>query len=147
MPSQRLLTPVLIEAGEALTTALARVEALLRRVGMEAEAFGIDTVRVVALPPELPAEAAEGMVMEFLERATALDADPQTVAEGLEEELAAALACRAAVKINHPLAPEEQRALLRDLEAADNPYRCPHGRPILLRLSQEEMERRLGRRS
>ena len=41
---------------------------------------------------------------------------------------------------------EEQRALLDDLSETDNPYRCPHGRPIVLRLSQEEMERRLGRR-
>jgi DNA mismatch repair protein MutL len=41
---------------------------------------------------------------------------------------------------------DEQRALLVDLVNTDNPYRCPHGRPIILRLSQEEMERRLGRR-
>ena len=66
--------------------------------------------------------------------------------EELEEELSASLSCRGAIKINHRLTQEEQRALLSDLQTTDNPYRCPHGRPIILRLSQEEMERRLGRR-
>jgi len=68
------------------------------------------------------------------------------VADELEEEIAASLSCRAAIKINHRLSIDEQRALLADLVATDNPYRCPHGRPIILRLSQQEMERRLGRR-
>jgi len=68
------------------------------------------------------------------------------ITELLEDELAAGLSCRAAIKVNHELAPEAQRALLRDLAATENPYRCPHGRPIVLRLTQEEMERRLGRR-
>jgi DNA mismatch repair protein MutL len=68
------------------------------------------------------------------------------VGEELEEALAASLSCRGAIKINHVLSAAEQRALLDDLAATDNPYRCPHGRPIILRLSQEEMERRLGRR-
>ena len=106
----------------------------------------MDTIRITAVPPELTSETVQEVVLEVLERATSLDGVPERVAEVLREELAASLSCRAAIKVNHRLTPEEQRALLQDLSAADDPYRCPHGRPIVLRLSQEEMERRLGRR-
>jgi len=145
-PSQRLLTPRLLEVGEAMTAVLSEAEELLLRVGIEAEAFGIDTVRVTSVPPELDPGAVDQVVEEILDRATALDGVPERAAEELEEELAASLSCRGAIKINHRLTRPEQHALLDDLFETDNPYRCPHGRPIILRLSQEEMERRLGRR-
>jgi DNA mismatch repair protein MutL len=145
-PSQRLLTPRLLEVGEAMTDALPTVELLLRRVGIEAEAFGPETIRVSSVPPELEPEAVDQVIEEILDRATALDGVPERAVEELSEELAASLSCRGAIKINHRLSPEEQRVLLDDLLATDNPFRCPHGRPIILRLSQEEMERRLGRR-
>jgi DNA mismatch repair protein MutL len=145
-PSQRLLEPLLLEMGEAAAAALPQVRDLLERAGIEAEPFGSDTLRVAALPPEIDPETVERVVEELLERATALDGVPERVTEELADELAASLSCRAAIKVNHPLAPEEQRALLQDLSETDNPYRCPHGRPVVLRLSQEEMERRLGRR-
>jgi len=145
-PSQGLLHPRLIEVGEALAGALPAVEDLLRRVGIEAELFGPDTVRLSSVPPELEEEEVDRVVEEILDRATALDGVPERAAEELEEQLAADLSCRGAIKINHRLLAQEQRSLLEDLVATENPYRCPHGRPIILRLSQEEMERRLGRR-
>ena len=145
-PSQGLLAPRLLEVGEAMAAALPAVERLLRRVGIEADVFGADTVRISSVPPELEPETVDGVVEEILDRATALDGVPERAAEELSEELAASLSCRGAIKVNHRLSHQEQRALLEDLVTTDNPYRCPHGRPIILRLSQEEMERRLGRR-
>jgi len=145
-PSQGLLTPRLIEVGEARAAAFESVAELLRRVGIEAEIFGHGTIKLSSVPPELEAEEVDRVIEEILDRATALDGIPERAADELEEEIAASLSCRAAIKINHRLSIDEQRALLVDLAATDNPYRCPHGRPIILRLSQEEMERRLGRR-
>lgn len=145
-PSQGLLAPHLAEVGEALVGALPRVVALLDKVGIEADVFGPDTVRIAAVPPGLDLSEAERLVTELLERATELDGVPERVAESLTEELAASLSCRAAIKVNHHLADAAQRRLLTDLATADDPYRCPHGRPIILRLGQDEMERRLGRR-
>jgi DNA mismatch repair protein MutL len=139
-PSQGLLAPRLLEVGEAMAAALPVVEGLLRRVGIEAD------VRISSVPPELEPETVDGVVEEILDRATALDGVPERAAEELSEELAASLSCRGAIKVNHRLSHQEQLALLEDLVTTDNPYRCPHGRPIILRLSQEEMERRLGRR-
>jgi DNA mismatch repair protein MutL len=145
-PSQRLLEPLLLELSEAEVAALPPVQELLERAGIEVEPFGPETLRVAALPPDADLESVGRIVEELLERATAFDGVPERVTEELADELAASLSCRAAIKVNHSLTEEEQRALLRDLGEADNPYRCPHGRPIVLRLSQEEMERRLGRR-
>jgi DNA mismatch repair protein MutL len=135
-----------VEVGDASAAALERVAATLLKVGVEADVFGPDTVRISALPPEIEADEASELVIELLDRATALDGVPQRVAAEVEEELAAGLSCRGAIKVNHRLTDFEQRALLDDLAETTNPYRCPHGRPIILRLSQEEMERRLGRR-
>ncbi|NIA09983.1 MAG: hypothetical protein GWP10_09710 [Nitrospiraceae bacterium] len=145
-PSQRLLAPLLIEVEEARAGALGRVSPILERTGIEADLFAPDTVRVSAAPPDFSPEAVRETVERLLERATALDGVPGRVAEELEEELAASLSCRAAIKVNHPLSAAEQRALLTDLAASDDPYRCPHGRPIILRLTEAEIERRLGRR-
>ncbi|MCK5379337.1 MAG: DNA mismatch repair endonuclease MutL [Acidobacteria bacterium] len=145
-PSQRLLTPLLLEVDEALATALPRLGEVLGRVGLEADVFGPETIRVSALPPDLDAMGAKQLIEEILDRATELDGVPDRVTEIFREELAASLSCRGAIKVNHGLNEIEQRALLDDLAHTDNPYRCPHGRPIILRLSQEEMERRLGRR-
>jgi len=145
-PSQRLLEPVLVEVGEARAGAVEGVGGILERAGLEVDRFAPDTVRISAMPPELDPEEAGRLVEEILDRATELEGVPERVAELLEEELAAGLACRAAIKVNHPLDVAKQRALLEDLARTENPHRCPHGRPIILRLSQEEMERRLGRR-
>ena len=145
-PSQRLLVPVLVEVGDASAAALERVAATLLKVGIEADVFGPDTVRISALPPEIEGDEASELVIELLDRATAFDGVPERVAAEVEEDLAAGLSCRGAIKVNHGLTDVEQRALLDDLAETTNPYRCPHGRPIVLRLSQEEMERRLGRR-
>jgi DNA mismatch repair ATPase MutL len=145
-PSQGLLTPRLIEVGEARAAVFESVAELLSRVGIEAEIFGHGTIRLLSVPPELEVEDVDRVVEEILDRATALDGVPERAADELEEEIAASLSCQAAIKINHRLSIDEQRALLADLVATDNPFRCPHGRPIILRLSQQEMERRLGRR-
>jgi DNA mismatch repair protein MutL len=143
---QRLLEPILLEVGEPLAAALPRVADLLTAVGLEVVRFGPTTVRVEAIPVELEGEAAQELISELLERATSLDLDPAGALDALAHEVAAGLSCRGAIKVNHALTVEEQRALVSDLMATKRPYRCPHGRPIVLRLSQEEMERRLGRR-
>jgi DNA mismatch repair protein MutL len=62
------------------------------------------------------------------------------------EALAASLACKAAVKMHHPLAPLEMEALVAELFAAEQPYACPHGRPIVLQMTDSDLERRFGRR-
>ena len=56
------------------------------------------------------------------------------------------LACRSSVRAGDRLALEQQRELLRQLEACEHPQTCPHGRPTLLRLSSDQVRRSFGRR-
>ncbi|HQQ79494.1 MAG TPA: DNA mismatch repair protein MutL, partial [Thermoanaerobaculia bacterium] len=62
------------------------------------------------------------------------------------EALAASLACRGAITINHRLAPAEAARLLADLADCRDPWTCPHGRPIVLSFVHGEIEKRFGRR-
>jgi DNA mismatch repair protein MutL len=61
-------------------------------------------------------------------------------------DLAATMACHAAVRANQELSAEEARALLDGLDAIDFKARCPHGRPVVFELPLAELERRVGRR-
>jgi len=64
----------------------------------------------------------------------------------IEARIIARICKRAAVKGGKTLAPEEQRALLADLEACASPRTCPHGRPTMIHLSADILERQFGRR-
>ena len=64
----------------------------------------------------------------------------------LLESLAASMACKAAVKMHHPLSAPEMEALVAELFTAEQPYACPHGRPIVLQMTDSDLERRFGRR-
>jgi DNA mismatch repair protein MutL len=144
-PSQRLLEPLLLELDEARVGALDAVREILDAVGIEADRFAEDTVRVSSVPTDVHAGEVARVVEELLGRATELDGVPERVHHELAEELAASLACRGAITINQRLEMDEQRQLLADLAGTHDPFRCPHGRPIVLTLGQDEMERRLGR--
>jgi DNA mismatch repair protein MutL len=86
-----------------------------------------------------PAEALRVLVEDFEEDETPLQAE-------LEARLIARVCKRAAVKAGKSLSPEEQRALLQDLETCQSPRTCPHGRPTMIHLSVDLLERQFGRR-
>ena len=72
---------------------------------------------------------------------------PSDLRRRVLEALAASLACKAAVKMHHPLcAPRRWRPWSAELFAAEQPYACPHGRPIVLQMTDADLERRFGRR-
>ncbi len=86
-----------------------------------------------------PAAAVRVLVEDFEEDETPLQAE-------VEARLIARVCKRAAVKAGQPLTGEEQRALVRDLEACQSPRTCPHGRPTMIHLSVDVLERQFGRR-
>ena len=73
-----------------------------------------------------------------------------SLVEGLSiallEAMAASLSCRAAVKMHHRLRPEEAERLMSELFEAEHPWTCPHGRPVILKLSDRDLEKRFKRR-
>ncbi len=77
---------------------------------------------------ELTSQGAEGV-------------DENTRMNRLRQKIAISLSCRAAIKINTPLSQEKMQWLLDELFRCDNPFTCPHGRPIVLRMGIEEVLR------
>ncbi|MBN1264511.1 MAG: DNA mismatch repair endonuclease MutL [Anaerolineales bacterium] len=140
--SQNLLTAETIE----LTTSQADIvrEKLdaINSLGFQVEVFGDATFRIRAVPVLLahisPVRAVQTLVEEFEEDETPLQAE-------VEELIAARVCKRGAVKAGQVLSLEEQEKLLRDLEACENPRTCPHGRPTMIHLSVQALERQFGR--
>ncbi|MEW6337584.1 MAG: DNA mismatch repair endonuclease MutL [Acidobacteriota bacterium] len=139
---QRLLVPEVVELPTQLAATAEDAAAELAAIGLEIEPVSGRSVRVLGVPAPLPVSAA-GALVERVLRDLAEGAEPATE---LRERAAASLACHAAIKKNRPLSRAEAEQLLRDLASTRERHRCPHGRPIVLRLAHDEIERRIGRR-
>jgi DNA mismatch repair protein MutL len=91
------------------------------------------------MPAMLDAGTSQALLIELLD---AIEENRRGLSlDELHAEIAASLACRAAIKINMPLAPEKMRWLIDELLTMDNPATCPHGRPIVLRITAREIEK------
>jgi DNA mismatch repair protein MutL len=141
--SQKLLLRVLFEATPEEAETLASRAADLAASGFEIEPMSGRSFAIAALP----AEATERAPADTLRAALAALAEAGTADEGQRRDrLAASLACRSAVTIRYHLAPEEIRHLLTDWAKTRDRFTCPHGRPVVLSLSEVDLERHFKRR-
>ena len=143
LESQRLLTPLLIDLSPAERQALIPHAATLEKFGLEIEEFGGDSVRLSALPAVLDPSECEAAV-----RALASDLEGLDRGSRVEEALrriAATMACHAAVKANYPLTMEKMRYILEELRRTAYSSVCPHGRPVVLRITRREIEKNFQR--
>jgi DNA mismatch repair protein MutL len=139
LESQRLLVPLLLDLAPAAQQVLTARKADLTRLGFELDEFGSGTVRVYAVPALLAVEDAADAVRAFADDLEGLDRGGR-VHEALGR-LAATMACHAAVKANYPLTYEKMMHILDELRATAYSTICPHGRPVMLRLTRRELER------
>lgn len=141
--SQTLLDPAVIQLPPQSAKILQENLPVMKKIGFQVEEFGINTFRVSAVPAIFTGKdpsAAIGSVVEDFE-------EDETPLQGLMEEKIIARICkRMAVKGGAVLSNDEQQALLRDLEACSAPRTCPHGRPTMIHLSVDLLERQFGRR-
>ncbi len=136
---QRLLIPETLDLTPAQTAAFDQVLPELEANGFELGRLSGRTIALKAIPAILGAGTAQTLLLELLD---AIEQDRKGLSlDELHAEIAASLACRAAIKINMPLAPEKMRWLLDELLRMENPATCPHGRPIILRMTMREIER------
>jgi DNA mismatch repair protein MutL len=143
LESQRLLVPMLIDLPAPGRQALVSHAADLERLGFEVEEFGGDSVRVTSLPALLTREACDAAI-----RAVAGDLDGLDRGASVEQALkriAATMACHAAVKANYPLTAEKMAHILDELRRTAYSTICPHGRPVMLRLTRREVEKNFQR--
>jgi DNA mismatch repair ATPase MutL len=136
---QRLLLPETIDLTPAQAAAFDQLLPELEANGFELGRLSGRTIAIKAMPSMLPAGASQALLAELLD-AIEHERRGLTIDE-LRAEIAASLACRAAIKIHTPLAPEKMRWLTDQLLRANNPATCPHGRPIILRITAREIER------
>jgi len=143
IPSQALLTPEVVTLPPQSAKALTSQLPFLNHFGFEVEEFGTNTFQVRAMPALFaggdPSFALRALVEDFEEDETPLQSE-------IEAKLAARVCKRLAVKGGQTLTNEEQRALLNDLEACNSPRTCPHGRPTMIHLSVDALERQFGRK-
>ena len=145
---QRLLIPVTIEMPPDRAELLAaHLEEFDERLGIGIEHFGGGTFVLRDWPQVLTSDWSKSEFAATIERVLAvLEHEAEPTLEELAKTLAARVACEAAVVKNKPLRPEEMTELIRQLKQTQNPYTCPHGRPIILAYSLEELEKKFGRR-
>ncbi len=143
LESQRLLEPILIELPPAGLQALASHADDLERLGFEVEDFGGGQARVIAMPAVLDRAAVVATV-----RALAADLeglDRGSAAEDALKRVAALTACHAAVKANDHLTHEKMVHILEELRQTAHSTVCPHGRPVMLRLTRRQIEKNFER--
>ena len=143
LESQRLLAPIIIEMSPAQRHALAQHAATLDRFGLEIEEFGGDSLRLCAVPAVLEPSECEAAIRALAEDLEGLDRGSR-VEDGLRR-IAATMACHAAVKANYPLTLEKMRYILEELRRTAYSSVCPHGRPVVLRITRREIEKNFQR--
>ena len=143
LASQRLLTPLLVEMSAAARQALVGRAADLDRLGFEVEEFGGDALKISAVPAILGVEEAAATLRTLGEDLEGFDRG--TPAEAALKLMSATIACHAAVKANYPLTYDKMAHILAELAATSYSTICPHGRPVMLRLTRREIERNFER--
>ena len=141
--TQPLLPPQVITLGPS---ALARLSPFLEefaKAGLDVEVFGADALVVRGLPDFLIQRDPQALLEDLLLR---LETTGKADLDAFRRELNAELSCKAAIKKHYHLTPDLARQLIEDLMACEVPQTCPHGRPIIKKLTLAELDRSFGRR-
>lgn len=140
-PSQQLLfpTPVFVSPEDML--ALIEILPYLKRIGFGIQEFGKNTVLIESVPMDIKIGREKPILLEMI----ALYKETDQTKNVIKENVAKVYACSSAIKAGEKLSPEEMASLVDQLFATENPYFCPHGRPIVITLTLEELDKRFGR--
>jgi DNA mismatch repair protein MutL len=141
--SQSLLQPLTVEFQPGSSTVVEENISILSELGFEIEPFGEHVFRLRAVPALLGIRDPERLLRSAVED---FEEDEAPLKDEHEARIAARVCKRAAIKSGQVLSLEEQQKLLRDLERCSVPRSCPHGRPTMIHLSVDALERQFGRR-
>ncbi len=143
IPSQQLLTPEIIKLPAHQAISFNPQLDILRRMGFDISEFGPHTYQIRAIPAMLiginPHEIIKVVVEDF-------EDDERPLGNMVEAIIAARICKRAAIKGGQVLSREEQKVLIENLEKCETPRTCPHGRPTMIHLSVDVLEKQFGRR-
>jgi DNA mismatch repair protein MutL len=137
METQALLMPLILQLTPEQQIGYARIADELQSIGFETEPFGARTIAVKAAPAAVAVSDLEKLIFEIIETA---EGELRGLSmDDLRRNMAASIACRAAIKINMRLDQNKMEWLLSALAATDCPMSCPHGRPIALQYPTREI--------
>jgi DNA mismatch repair protein MutL len=143
LESQRLLVPLVLDFAPSAHQTLVGRAGELERFGFEIESFGTSAIKVTAVPALLKTEDCSKALQALADDLEGLDRGAH-VQDALQR-IAATTACHAAVKANDPLTYEKMTHILDELRATAYSTVCPHGRPVMLRLTRREIEKNFER--
>ncbi|MFC1568095.1 DNA mismatch repair endonuclease MutL [Candidatus Margulisiibacteriota bacterium] len=140
---QSLLIPETIELGPKETAILQENIEYLKGLGFDLEEFGNNAYILRSVPPVAAKASAKQLLIDLLSELQDLGKAVQL--EIKQENIRKLIACHSAIKAGDKLTSEEMYQLIRDLFSTKNPATCPHGRPTIIRISEEELNKRFGR--
>ena len=134
---QPLLVPLIINVSLAVSENHFDWLDALTKMGFTIAEFGPGTYRITEIPMFMELSEAEDFVNQFIENIT----NSTNLSNKVVIDKLIMMSCKAAVKANDKLSPEEVKALIKDLSSCVNPFSCPHGRPTFIRLTRYEIEK------
>ena len=139
--SQMVSPPMILTLNMQEAAKLSEYQDYFRELGFEIEPFGGKEYAVSAVPANLYGLAEKDLFMELL--------DDLEYVSGKNTEMIldkiASMSCKAAVKGNQRLSTAEAHELIEELLTLDNPYNCPHGRPTIIAMTKQEIEKKFKR--
>lgn len=140
---QPLLTPLTLELDRRSAILINEKLDELRRIGFELEPFGGESYIVRAAPAALRGKDPLRVLRDLVDELVEVSVTKRLVPT--REQIWITSACKMAVKSGDPLSHAEMEKLIVDLASTENPYLCPHGRPITITLSKDELFRKFKR--
>ncbi len=135
---QELLVPIVLDYPNNDALLIKENSQVLQEVGIYLESFGQNSFIVRAHPTWYPKGEEEQVIREMVDMF--LTTGKVNVAK-FREATAIMMSCKRSIKANHHLDDRQARQLLQDLKKCENPFNCPHGRPVLIRFTNQDMEK------
>ncbi len=140
--SQMITPPIIVTLSMQEEAVLKQNLDHFAAVGFAIEHFGDRDYSISAVPGNLYGIADRTLFTEMLDGLT--DVSEKSSAQAIQEKIAS-MSCKAAVKGNHKMTAQEADALIAELLTLENPYNCPHGRPTIVAMTKQELEKKFKR--
>ena len=140
--TQNLQPPLIFHLTQKEEAALEEYSKYFSAMGFEWEDFGSHSIAMRVIPAELYGKSEKRFFEEILDEL--VEYGCKGTPEVIQEKIAS-MACKAAVKGNQAMNAVQMGALMEQLLELENPYHCPHGRPIIISMTKQEIEKKFKR--
>jgi DNA mismatch repair protein MutL len=140
--SQQLLFPETIDLGASDFALVKELHPHLSRLGFDIRLFGKNTIVIDGIPADVKTGKEQKILQEVLDE---FKNNEHAGVKDVRDNLAKSFACKAAIKTGDKLNVTEMIVLIESLFITKVPYVCPHGRPVIVKIPLEELDKRFGR--